>query len=150
MTDKRDIGRCCNCDKLIYEGDSIIRIYYKPDPFYILYEFCSDSCKLREIDRLVAEKVMGLKVDDFDFILDEKGLRDGELANYSTNIADAWKVVEKLRDRGILITVETLIDKYKAYYDGRFGAFAETPSLAICLAALKAVGFYDLDLDNEM
>lgn len=44
---------------------------------------------LREIDHLVATKMMGLKVDDLDFILDEKGLRDGELVNYSTNIADA-------------------------------------------------------------
>jgi hypothetical protein len=104
---------------------------------------------LREIDRLVAEKVMGLKIDDYYFVLDEKGLREGELLNYSTNIEDAWRVVEKLKNTGdVLIAkdfddnqweVEITIWQNESIHK-HFVVKAETAPLAICLAALKSVG----------
>jgi hypothetical protein len=105
---------------------------------------------LREIDRLVAEKVMGLKVDDLDFILDEKGLRDGELVNYSTNFDDAWRVVEKMKQANFSarhrfitelqkeVTPKELKDKNQLL-DLGWMIFFLTPK-AICLAALKTVG----------
>jgi hypothetical protein len=55
-------------------------------------------------------------------------------------LKDAWEVVKKLRERGILISVETLKDKYKSTYDGKFGTYSESESLAICIASLKASG----------
>jgi Phage ABA sandwich domain len=106
---------------------------------------------LREIDRLVAEKVMGLKIDDYYFVLDEKGLREGELLNYSTNIEDAWRVVERF-DKTDFRVIRNYSGNYSAglmYWNKdtmvKFEAKAETAPLAICLAALKSVG---VEVDN--
>ncbi|GED18097.1 BC1872 family protein [Aneurinibacillus migulanus] len=112
----------------------------------------------RELDIVVAEKVMGWVVDgdiieNADF--DEQGrctfpsgdyLMNKEtrepLPNYSTNIADAWEVVEQLND------TESYLDiKIQSCIDGWFVDYcnertvAETAPHAICLAALKAVGW---------
>ncbi|GED14021.1 BC1872 family protein [Aneurinibacillus migulanus] len=113
----------------------------------------------RELDILVAEKVMGWVVDG-DIIenadLDEQGrctfpsgdfLMNKEtrepLPNYSTNIADAWKVLEKLIQLGAEINVG-FYKQWDCSIDYPIGCNwlvqAETAPLAICLAALKALG----------
>ena len=125
----------------------------------------------RELDALIAEKVMGLTRHDESYVAEGVGKvlrfvwRDGcgdcvysgdmFLPHYSTNIADAWEVVEKLgRWRGFdfmlvmpdpeqtfhLHTYEA--GWYEATNDGperRVVSDADTAPLAICLAALKAV-----------
>lgn len=92
----------------------------------------------RELDALVAEKVMGWT-----------GCRDSP---YSTDIVVAWRIIEKF---GFMIhpTGHGREGKPAGYWvgyprDGHSGlvgdmdndtvAFAETAPLAICLAALKA------------
>lgn len=120
-----------------------------------------------ELDELVAEKVMGFK--KIDLSVSERPWQEGfgvitwrwdfrDLCGpwqllqftqpYSTNIADAWDVVEKLRERGILIQLTTQ-PKYfgveaTVYRDGRYYPLAleraDSAPLAICLAGLKAVG----------
>lgn len=104
----------------------------------------------RELDALVAEKVMGLKQ-----ILTPGGIEVGwsisskigasSLKPYSTDIAAAWKVVEKLNllDKNCLLHDE---GKWSVCpFDGAAtiyaGIDAETAPHAICLAALKAVGW---------
>ncbi|MEK4883458.1 hypothetical protein NST81_01835 [Bacillus sp. FSL W8-0223] len=110
---------------------------------------------LREIDRLVAEKVMGWKVSKgrsglewyeanengkFEFI---RSVTDFEP---STDIRDAWQVVEKLKIAVIPQAGDPPTDmKYLAEIDRQpFGdnyeAYAGTAELAICLVALKSVG----------
>jgi len=115
----------------------------------------------RELDALVAEKVMELAVGHWG----EKGtpefegmvawpikqnpmLGQFELPHYSTRIEDAWRVVEKLDllfDYEIRRTMAGWqIGGHWWYNDGEggFNVYAEAPTapLAICLAALKAVG----------
>lgn len=102
------------------------------------------------IDRLVAEKVMGWKIDeqvsndDVVAVFDEKG-------NWGTFkptewIQDAWEVVEKLKIAVIPQAGEAPKNmRYLAEIDDRplgkhYEVFAETAPLAICLAALKACG----------
>ena len=111
-----------------------------------------------EMDALVAEKVMGSVPCDKWRTLTAyppqwiKGKAECEHAicyplegppNYSTSIAAAWKVVEKIRedyeprielwDEGWEVTILTGTDRGSA--SGR----ALTAPLAICRAALKAV-----------
>lgn len=107
----------------------------------------------REIDALVAEKVMGLwgfckcdgeigftrhpTRDRFECI--DCGGWLGE--NYSTDIAAAWEVVEKLSTWPWCFTRSGETFKFDLGYEGeRYYAVAETPAMAICLAALKAKG----------
>jgi len=123
---------------------------------------------LREIDRLVAEKVMGWRLKSFP---GEGGgfsawlNDDGKIIKYennctlhaqpydfwkpTTNIADAWKVVEKLQKDGWHIELYNENEKWCfdltkynefMFVDRFYRASAEDASLAICLAALKAVG----------
>lgn len=132
----------------------------------------------REIDRLVAEKVMGYTVyhyedyaeNNFYRLMDEywnlvllsPGLENGkrktegqaweDVPRYSTDIADAWLVVEKMR-LSILrlpdghwlsgkIQAGTYLDPALGTIDGYLDDHdqADNAPLAICLAALKAVG----------
>jgi hypothetical protein len=100
----------------------------------------------RELDALIAEKVMGTNVFDF------KGLPSywdanirRDIPHYSTNIADAWLVVEKLVKQCYQFGLANESDgKYfcSLFFDGAgtFEESAETAPLAICLAALKACG----------
>lgn len=124
----------------------------------------------RELDALIAEKVMGIKVT-WETVLDEEGLeyeqayetKNGktyriidEVAPYSTDIAAAWEVVEKLVTKGLyfnlshgrntqgrpiratatfkgyLLGVERTVNSYIEIYE-----IAESVPHAICLAALK-------------
>jgi Phage ABA sandwich domain len=114
---------------------------------------------LREIDRLVATKVMGWKILEIKhtdsgviggFYDDgEKLIGVGEWSPTS-DIRVAWQVVEKLRDRYVYMNLTNNDDSYccelmeqdlensSRYFT--YYADAETAPLAICLAALKAVG----------
>lgn len=124
----------------------------------------------RELDALVAEKVMGLHVQrNEDLIQDIDKWRNhpytaalvkygayltekGSLEHYSTSIAAAWEVVDHLRK-----TRNLAISLHDGHWDndaeGTWIATFETPGHvdvaesrgessphAICLAALKAVG----------
>ena len=115
----------------------------------------------RELDALVAEKVMGITLvadpwDDHDYCYRE----DGELlsvAPYSTSIAAAWQVVEKLKNGSpVGVGFSTRISYWPAdtgeEWIVSFGcntypdkgnriveATASTAPLAICRAALCVV-----------
>ena len=117
----------------------------------------------RELDALIAEKVMGLIAYKVQLVappprvrtIDELQRVGSPLPHYSTDIAAAWEVVQKLgRWRGFdfmlvmpdpeqtfhLHTYEA--GWYEATNDGperRVVGDADTAPLAICLAALKAV-----------
>lgn len=116
----------------------------------------------RKLDALVAEKVMKCKIEkplsyaplcgclDLNHSIRDPG-RLPLIKNYSTDIAAAWEVVEKLTSKiephfqlG-LCDVYTESPKWHAelYLDRprkRVFAKADTAPHAICLAALKAVG----------
>lgn len=119
----------------------------------------------RELDALVAEKVMGC-------IISFKGWRYGRCgcddtkgpshmwtpdhetyewpAPYSTDIAAAWEVVEKMGNwHGFDFAIwKKEVGEWRAGWfedgweglEGRADATAESAPHAICLAALKAVG----------
>lgn len=109
----------------------------------------------REIDALVAEKVMGWQKEPMHLADDEgnslvrwfgpnRQLHLGLLPEFSTDIAVAWLVVEKMRDHCFTLTRERIcsdrpIDGYYAVI-GATGQWAETAPRAICLAVLKAKG----------
>ena len=132
----------------------------------------------RELDALVAEKIMGwawavtkengivpfrrLVDPDIDYsrildalLPDDKSIRilDRGYPHYSTSIADAWMVVEKITNMQIPKHVgQTMLHRLRqcggrgwgVIWCSDFGyteeVFGKTPELAICLAALKAVG----------
>lgn len=115
-----------------------------------------------KIDQLVAEKVMGFTVDKREDSLNKckiiKISADKNPFNYtyvesfrpSSNIKDAFKVVEKLREHYIFLTLTTGEDSYVAEFTENdinnpdkyitYVAEAQMVSMAICLAALKIVG----------
>lgn len=102
----------------------------------------------RELDALVAEKVMGWKSvehrfeDPFhrwDGIAPEHGSHRFTVPDFSTDIAAAWEVVEKLNDLILERDVTAEGTRYNVVIDG-IETWAETAPHAICLAALKAVG----------
>lgn len=92
----------------------------------------------RELDALVAEKVFGYV------------FADAFLAHYSTDIADAWQLIE--RHPHYVYVIRSNEDKYtgkwkehmtwrcRFYAPEKFEIEADTAPLAICLAALKALG----------
>ena len=114
----------------------------------------------RELDALVAEKVMGrvwavapmtapikVLIEPQFKTGDWQELKGGEIASfgnlplYSTDIAAAWEVVEKLRGDRITVGV-TAYDRdveCEIHIGGLHTVRAETAPLAICRAALKAV-----------
>lgn len=99
----------------------------------------------RELDALVAKKVMGIKNADYD--------HDGTDVPkpYSSDIAAAWQVVEKLHTQNWSVHLDCseylgedcggcdIRVECKVGARGRFYADASTAPHAICLAALKAV-----------
>lgn len=105
----------------------------------------------RELDALVAEKVFGEPLHYYGY--------DG-LPRYSADIAAAWFVVEKFR-RGCNGMVAACVDLQVSDYPDVRDCFCKiygpsTPEsiasatempLAICLAALKAVG-YNVEVDS--
>lgn len=103
----------------------------------------------KPIDELVAEKVMGWIKPPETSILKAMwvetpvGTVHRELPRFSTNIEDAWLVVEKLGYDVKVTKNSVLTPKYQAHVfvpgDVKM-VFAETAPMAICIAALKAVG----------
>ena len=106
----------------------------------------------RELDALIAEKVMGLIAYKVQLVappprvrtIDELQRVGSPLPHYSTNIADAWEVVDLGHPCGWFDSY--YIMRYGAGYaigrcmDDAVYAEADTAPLAICLAALKAKG----------
>ncbi len=107
--------------------------------------------KLHEIDALVAEKVMGWELswlgtdwrEETNANTHHHKRSKGDFLP-STNIQDAWLVVEKLK---VEYWIEINVGEKYLCDIGKYGIpgtivqiEAETASLAICLAALKAVG----------
>ena len=113
---------------------------------------------LRKIDHLIATKVLGWEYHEAIytwgelFSLAKYVTKDGreilthDLPHFSTNLLDAWKVVEKLKIAVIPQignppkNMQYLAEIDKRPLGGYYEAFAETAPLAICLVALKSVG----------
>ena len=104
----------------------------------------------REMDALVAEKVMGA-VCSCDTKPRENAYGDsfycaihgidlmGSVRHYSTSITTAWEVVEKLRPGAFHMEYRSDVDDYYVYFVHRRNkgsAFADTAPLAICRASL--------------
>lgn len=103
----------------------------------------------RELDAVIAEKVMGMALDDI-FEHEEMGDELGwvpistvpleTVPHYSTSIADAWLVVEKLKDTcGFSLDYVRGRDKPGRCWFGRAFGQGETAPLAICIAAMDAL-----------
>jgi hypothetical protein len=112
----------------------------------------------REMDALIAEKVMGLNVKPVFHPKNELKFMPGfvwryedawehpEIKDYSTDIAKAWEVVEKLNTHIIIERLEYREDWYceisgisNSAGEQLHSTTAPTAPLAICRAALKAV-----------
>jgi hypothetical protein len=123
--------------------------------------------ELRELDARVAEKVIGitpLLVEDelHVFTVNRRFLQPGdyyyldtdnsriEVPHYSTDIAAAWQVIEKMYEYGCHIVSIAAVREWRAKYECVIGAIgnvhteinvdADTAPMAICLAALKVIG----------
>lgn len=107
----------------------------------------------RELDILIAEKVIGEKVIELDecngidnlWLSKNRGYRDYvELPCYSTEIASAWEVVNKLildsYDFNILVWKSGVNVEVGCNGDLDIEIGSDSLPHAICLAALKAVG----------
>lgn len=99
----------------------------------------------RTLDELVHTHVMGQRVDDG---------RSWSIPRYSTEISEAWQVVEWLdahEDVTHVVTIQSSVNG-DGTFEVRVGCYCEDPPLddevieygpaplAICLAALRAVG----------
>ena len=112
----------------------------------------------RDLDALVAEQVFGCKIKHdtgFNFVQQKRlptmycqsaGHEHVNFPMYSTSISAAWEVVEKLMPRDIVLAFNQTAKKWYLRYGDCHrniktdGPLANTAPLAICLAALKAVG----------
>ena len=98
----------------------------------------------RELDLLIAEKVMGISVLGGSIINDEDE-RDSPQC-YSTDIYAAWEIVEKMKETNDLIVYALRHDDYvceinKEGSDVRLAQIiAKSAPHAICLASLKCKG----------
>jgi len=116
----------------------------------------------RELDALVAKKVMGWHRDAFDTYLYPPDriecpdryrcpFIDKETPGYSTDVAVAWTIVRKLVGDGFKVDISDYPSNSvvgfapPATQDDPDYVCGSTISHAICLAALKAVG---VDIDN--
>lgn len=112
----------------------------------------------RELDTLIAEKVMGWKWFPCEMNPHQKILSLDEVTapklfigqavidlvpRYSTDIAAAWEVVEKLHAEGLQITYTPsngwFVELGTGHYMENSNDIEMTFPLAACLAALKAV-----------
>jgi hypothetical protein len=101
-----------------------------------------------KIDHLIAEKVMGYewrqKPGTIGLFWDrDRNSAVVELPKYSTKISAAWQVIDKLIESGAEVNVG-FSDKWDCDIDYPIGCnwrkVGDTAPLAICLAALEAVG----------
>jgi hypothetical protein len=95
----------------------------------------------REMDALVAENIFKL---DAACWIHGCEITAHRIPEYSTDIAAAWLVVEKLRQQGFRIMVSTDDElEWGAYFEDRRHSSGssehDSAPLAICRAALKAV-----------
>lgn len=105
----------------------------------------------RELDALVAEKVMGHTLKrqpigaGIELIHDDEGPH-GHLAYYSTDIAAAWEVLERIRQQRVSLSLRWAFfghpDNSRWWIEDNLdrGPQADTAALAICRAALLVVG----------
>lgn len=108
----------------------------------------------RDLDALVAEKVMGTDVGDIFYDATHQEIMPS-VPSYSTDMAAAWQVVEHLLAKGRPLALQApgsydmneeyhQFTRWMAGFSGGVGfteeVEADTAPLAICLAALKAVG----------
>ena len=97
-----------------------------------------------ELDALVAEHV--IEFAGIDYSSDKGGW---QIPPYSTNIASAWEVVEKM-EKGVPLKMLMRLQSYKREgvegficefnFPNGFSANGESAPHAICLASLKAIG----------
>ncbi len=104
----------------------------------------------RQLDALVAVKVMGFEMSPEDLVkleLPDQALLAGGCPAYSTDISAAWEIVEKLDQRVTVIKTRVLNDeRYRVELRGpahrfEFCEVAPAAPLAICLVALRVVGY---------
>lgn len=113
----------------------------------------------RELDLLIADKVMGIKFEDCKPVA--IGFKDNDFKglHYSTDISAAWEVVEKVQSIGRNLEMfHRVLPHGKCYVAGfpaqgeQAGLYAakiqETASHAICMAALKAVGYNPINTED--
>jgi hypothetical protein len=109
-----------------------------------------DKLSDRELDALVAEKVMGWDKCpcgnpecDMWHTADRSDL-SAKLPHYSADIAAAWEVVEKLKESGRVVVVKADglrgagAAGYTVLIDGLPRVDAHSAARAVCVAALKA------------
>jgi hypothetical protein len=113
----------------------------------------------RELDALVAEKVMGwsdvgnITIGMTTYVAGHRPKGEQTVVPaYSTSMAAAWAVVDALRARGLHLAFNDTLSAWRVLFftvgrfdtryftDGANYEFADTPAHAICLAALRAVG----------
>lgn len=101
----------------------------------------------RELDALVAERIMGLHLAKQEFtgelfIRYSKDTGLFQIPEYSADISAAWEVVEKLRETWRL-EIDESKDRWQIHIENDDKVLrddAPTFPHAICLVALKAVG----------
>jgi hypothetical protein len=101
----------------------------------------------RELDALVAERVMGwVQEEPQPHPVNSFAIYFGGPPPYSTDIAAAWQVVERMREQEYSIALDSdtwLKHPYAVHFiggnSGCVSCTADTAPLAICRAALKAV-----------
>jgi hypothetical protein len=111
--------------------------------------------QLRKIDALIAEHMFGHEVFTnglgIQLMYPEKLRAATNVPHYSTNIATAWDIVEKLHGHGVRIeTGSDGVNRYRClsyYNDTCISVRATTAPLAICLLALKSKG---IDIEQEL
>ena len=90
----------------------------------------------RELDALVAEKVMGW--------VPGAGFANDTYWSFSTDIAAAWQVIEKMLNDGYGTSIADGPHGWSVAFGSTEKPFADadgdTPALAICRAALAALG----------
>lgn len=119
----------------------------------------------RELDTLVAEKVLEHTVKEYAITWDsgytqtqlylDEVYAGNEMPAYSTDIAAAWQVVERLTARGHSLGIkheplsqiahlppspDDRVVPWKCWFNNASSQWVETAPHAICLAALAAVG----------
>ena len=103
------------------------------------------------MDALIAEKVMGDTRKPLclsSSIIGDNGVDFPFYPPYSTQIASAWEVVEKMRNAGFWLCLDSMVNLQAdhvfrcIFRDGGImhGGEEKTAPHAICLAALKAKG----------
>lgn len=96
----------------------------------------------RELDAKIHDKIFG-QPGWYHF---EHGVADESLPHYSTDIADAWLVVEKMKSKSFELFLHSTVHEEisASFNDKRKDKYAEfkskTAPHAISLAALKACG----------